>query len=180
MIIFKTGLLKLIIGWVAVFLIRLIPFRPPNFEPMLAAVMPYAKGYGLLGGLSFGFLGIIAFDAVTSGIGIWTLITAAAYGALGVGAYFFFKNREANTTNFVRYGILGTLLYDAATGLTIGPIFYGQPFMEALIGQIPFTLNHILGTIVFSIVLSPVLYHWIVKNESLEVSLSATKIHQAN
>lgn len=166
----RSGFIKLAIGWIAVFLIRLIPFRPPNFEPMLAAMMPYAKGYGALGGFAFGFLGIFVFDLATSGIGLWTLITAVAYGALGIGAYFFFRNRAASTVNFVGFGVIGTVLYDAATGLTIGPIFYGQPFMEALIGQIPFTLNHLLGTVIFSIVMSPALYWWVVSNEALEFS----------
>lgn len=175
-IILKTGWLKLAIGWLVVFLIRLIPFRPPNFEPMLAAMMPYAKGYGALGGFAFGFLGIVVFDLVTSGIGIWTAVTAFAYGALGIGAYFFFRSREASTANFVCFGIVGTILYDAATGLTIGPIFYHQPFMVALIGQIPFTLMHVLGTVVFSIVVSPVLYRWVVKNDALEIPAIASRL----
>ncbi|MEK7107312.1 MAG: hypothetical protein AAB899_03955, partial [Patescibacteria group bacterium] len=54
---------------------------------------------------------------------------------------------------------------------TIGPIFQGQPFMVALTGQIPFTLMHLLGTVVFATLLSPSLYRWVVTNESLEVSI---------
>jgi len=175
-IVLRTGWLKLLLGWIVVFLIRLIPFRPPNFEPMLAAMMPYAKGYGVLGGFAFGFLGIVVFDLVTSGLGIWTAVTAFAYGGLGIAAYFFFRNRAASVGNFVGFGIMGTIFYDALTGLTIGPLFYGQPFMLALIGQIPFTLMHVLGTVVFSVVVSPVLYRWVVKNDSLEISFIATRL----
>ena len=171
---FTTGWLKFAIGWSAVFLFRLIPFRPPNFEPMLATVMPFSKRFGLAGSFLFGFLGIVLFDAVTSGWGIWTAVTALSYGILGIAAHFFFKNRDASVGNFLTFGIVGTLLYDAATGLTIGPIFEGQPFMTALTGQIPFTIMHLLGTIVFSTILSPALYRWVVQNEVFEVSLIGT------
>lgn len=168
---FTTGWLKFVLGWSAVFLIRLIPFRPANFEPMLSVLMPFGKRYGLLGSFLFGFLGIMLFDAVTSGVGMWTLITAAAYGFLGVGAYFFFKKRKASTLNFLSFGIIGTLLYDAVTGLSIGPLFFGQSFMEALVGQIPFTLMHLLGTVIFSVVVSPVVYRWVVQNPRFEFSV---------
>jgi uncharacterized membrane protein len=137
---------------------------------MLATIMPFSKRYGLLGSFLFGFLGIILFDAVTSGWGIWTAVTAVAYGMLGAGSCLFFKNREATVKNFLSFGVVGTLFYDAVTGLTIGPIFQGQPFMVALTGQIPFTLMHLLGTIVFATLLSPALYRWVVANNSLEVS----------
>lgn len=166
---FTYGWLKYVIAWVAVFLIRLIPFRPPNFEPMLSAVMPFGKRYGVVGSFCFGFLGIIAFDAVTSGIGMWTFITAVSYGLLGIGAHFFFKGRKASILNFVGYGIVGTLVYDAVTGLTIGPLLYGQSLASAFVGQIPFTLMHLAGTVTFSIVVSPLLYRWVVRNDALEL-----------
>jgi len=167
---FTTGWLKYVIGWAAVFLIRLIPYRPPNFEPMLAVAMPFSKRYGLVGSFAFGFLGIALYDAVTSGLGMWTWITAAAYGLLGVGAHYYFKHRGATTLNFLIYGIIGTIAYDAVTGLSIGPLFFGQTFMSALTGQIPFTLMHLLGTILFSVTVSPVLYRWVIKNDTLEIS----------
>lgn len=166
-----TATLKFLIGWVAVFLFRLIPWRPPNFEPMLATVMPFSKRYGLFGSFAFGFFGIVLFDAVTSGWGVWTAVTALAYGVVGVGSHYFFKHRAASRLNFVGFGIVGVLFYDAVTGLTIGPIFNGQPFVVALTGQVPFTLMHLLGTIVFAVVLSPALYRWVVENESLEFAI---------
>ncbi len=166
---FQTGWFKFFIGWAVVFLFRLIPFRIPNFEPMLATVMPFSKRYGPLGSFLFGFLGIVIYDAFTSGWGMWTLVTSLAYGALGLGAYFFFKNRTASTKNFLKFGIVGTIAYDAVTGLTIGPLFNNQPFIVALAGQIPFTLLHLAGTIVFSVCLSPAIYKWVLQSEKLEI-----------
>src|SRR3990167_1898559 len=142
---FGTGSLKFIIGWAVVFLFRLIPFRPPNFEPMLSTVMPFSKRYGLVGSFLFGFLGIVLFDAVTSGWGSWTWVTAICYGILGIGAHHFFKDRAATARNFVAFGVPATLIYDAVT-MMIGPIFNNQSFTVALVGQVPFTLMHLAGT----------------------------------
>ena len=178
-LVLPTGWLKLVIGWATVFAFRLIPFRIPNVEPMLATVMPFSKRYGALGSFLFGFLGIALYDAVTSGLGIWTLVTAFAYGGLGLGAHFFFKNRDASVKNFLKFGVVGTIAYDAVTGLTIGPIFMGQPFMLALTGQIPFTILHLAGTIVFSIFLSPAIYRWVIQSEMLEIPVIIPLWHKA-
>src|SRR3989338_10595909 len=117
-----TGALKLVIGWTVVFLFLLLQFRPQKSEPMLATVMPFSKRYGPLGSFLFGFLGIVLFDAVTSGWGNWTWVTAICYGLLGLGAHYFFRNRSATVKNFLIFGIPGTILYDAIT-MMIGPIF---------------------------------------------------------
>jgi uncharacterized membrane protein len=170
-----TGSLKFALGWTAVFLFRLIPFRPPNFEPMLATVMPFSKRYGLLWSFSFGFFGIIMYDAVTSGWGMWTAATAISYGLLGVGAHLFFKNRDASIKNFLFFGIPATILYDAVT-MTIGPLFGNQLWVAALAGQVPFTLMHLLGTITFSTLLSPVLYRWVIQNDALELSFVVPRL----
>lgn len=167
--------LKFVIGWTAVFLFRLIPFRPPNFEPMLAVVMPFSKRFGVAGSFLFGFLGIVLYDAVTSGWGSWTWVTAICYGLLGVGAHYFFKNRDASVKNFLIFGIHATVAYDAVT-MMIGPIFSAQPLAVALTGQIPFTLMHLLGTVVFSVLLSPALYHWVVQNEMFELSFGRRSV----
>jgi uncharacterized membrane protein len=173
---FETGWLKFLIGWGAVFLFRLIPFRPPNVEPMLATIMPFSKSFGPLESFFFGFFGIVLFDGVTSGWGMWTLVTALCYGALGPAAHFYFKSRAASVGNFLRFGIVGTLAYDVVTGLIVGPLLTSQTFAVALVGQIPFTLLHLAGTVVFATLLSPALYRWVVRNESLEFSLFKNRV----
>ncbi len=167
-----SGTIKFILGWMAVFLFRLIllPVRPPNFEPLMGAMMPFSKRYGILATFSFGFFAIVIYDAVTSGWGIWTWVTAACYGLLGVGAYYFFKNREASVKNFLTFGIPATLLYDAVT-MMIGPLFSTQLWSVALLGQIPFTIMHLISTVFFATVLSPVLYRWVIQNDALEFSV---------
>lgn len=171
-----ASFVKFAIGWTAVFLFRLIPWRPPNFEPMLASVMPYSKRYGVAGSFLFGFLGIVLFDAVTSGWGVWTAVTALCYGTLGVAAHYFFRDRDASAKNFLLFGIPGTISYDAVTML-IGPAFAGQPLALALAGQIPFTLMHLAGTIAFSVLLAPALYRFLASDafEYAPAALAAAK-----
>lgn len=167
---FKNDWVKFIVGCVIVFAIRLIPFRVPNVEPLTATQMPFAKRFGWVFGFLFGFLNIIFFDAVTSGIGVWTWVTAVAFGVLGIGAAAFFKTREATRKNFLIFGVLGTIFYDAVTGLSIGPLFFGQSFVESLTGQIPFTMYHLAGNIAFSLLVSPLVYRWVVENKAFETA----------
>lgn len=159
---------KFIIGLISCLLIRLIPFRPPNVEPILATQMPFAKAYGSTVGFSFAFLSIIIFDITTGTLGYWSLLTAGTYGILGIWASFYFKNRKSNSLNYAKFAILGTFFFDAVTGLSIGPIFFAQPFLEALMGQIPFTLWHLLGNTSFALILSPALHRWIIENKKFE------------
>ena len=156
--------IKYIITFVSVFAIRLIPFRAPNVEPVMTAIMPFGKVYGWITAFSFGFLSIVFYDSVTSGLGIWTLVTAIAYGSLGVGAHYFFKNRSG-WKNYAVYAAVATVIYDAVTGLTVGPLFFHQSFIVSLVGQIPFTVMHLLGNVSFAIVLSPVIEKWVAKEE---------------
>lgn len=157
---FSSGHVKLAMSWLVVFLIRLIPLRLPNVEPTLAGAMPVSKRFGAVASFVFAFASIALYDLVTSSIGAWTYVDAFAYGAVGVASALYFKNHEASRLNFVGFGVAGTLAYDALTGLTVGPLAYHQPFMAALIGQIPFTLWHVAGTVVYALLLSPVLSAW--------------------
>ncbi len=167
----ETGVLKLLIGWTVVFLFRLIPFRPPNFEPMLATMMPFSKRYGALGTFLFGFLGVVLFDAATAGWGTWTWVTALCYGGLGVASFYYFQNREPTRANFIGFSVVGTLAYDAVT-MFIGPLFNAQPLALAISGQIPFTIMHLIGAVVYAAVLSPALYRWVVQSDVLVLKFS--------
>ena len=165
----KQSWLKLIGVFAFSLLFRLLPFRPPNVELILASQMPIAKTYGKLAGFLFGALSILAFDLMTGTIGPWTLITAPTYGVLGLFAAWYLKKR-VGTKHFVYFAIAGTLFYDAATGLTVGPLFFHQSFMVAVLGQIPFTLMHLLGNIAFALILSPFLVRFLQPQEKRIVS----------
>lgn len=162
---FKYG-----IGFLACLLIRLIPFRPPNIEPILATQMPFGKAYGKIAGFVFAFASIVLYDLVTMNVGVWTFITAIAYGLIGVWAAVYFRNRKNSSWNYAKFAIMGTLLFDIVTGLSVGPLFFNQPLMQALVGQIPFTAMHLVGNVGFAVILSPVLYRYVIENKKLETA----------
>ncbi len=159
---------KIILGFAVCFVFRLIPGRIPNIEPVLATQMPFSKVYGSSIAFMFGFMSIVLFDIVTMKVGIWTLITSVSYGVLGVWSVFFFKKREMKRINYVKFAILGTIFFDAVTGLTIGPLFFNQTFVQAFIGQIPFTILHLIGNVTFALIVSPLVYTYISTNKVLE------------
>lgn len=166
---YPHGSVKFFIGWMLCFVIRFLPFRPPNVEPVLSVQMPFAKRYGAIGAFVFGAMSIILFDLVTSGIGTWTIITSISYGLVGIGASVFFRNRKGTRTNYLTFGFLGVIFYDLVTGVLAGPIFFGQSAMVALMGQIPFTLYHLAGTGVLSIFVSPAIEKFVASNPRLEL-----------
>lgn len=145
---------------------RLIPLRIPNIEPILATTMPFSKAYGVLVGFSFAILSILFYDVVTGTLGIQTFFTTFAYGIVALWSASYFEKRKANVFNYVRFAIVGTLFFDAFTGLTVGPIFFHQSFTQSFVGQIPFTALHLLGNIVFAIILSPAIYDFLIKKKS--------------
>ena len=160
--------LKYVIGLLTVLFFRVVP-HPPNVEPVMSSMMPFSKKGGWIAGMIFCLIAIIGYDFLTGTLGVWSLFTAGAYAALGAFAGWFFKNRESKVKNYVLFAIIGTLLYDAVTGIGLGVLVFNQSFMTTLIGQIPFTLYHLMGNIVLSAVLSPLLYDWVVNNPKLDL-----------
>jgi uncharacterized membrane protein len=167
----KKNYFKYALVFVFCLLLRLIPFRAPNIEPILAAQMPFSRVYGNIAGFSFGFFSIVVYDLLTSTLGMWTLITATTYGLLGLWAVIYFnvkKNKKNNSLDYVKFAIMSTLLFDAVTGLSVGPLFFHQSFITAAFGQIPFTILHLTGNIAFAFILSPAIYNFAVKKKKLE------------
>lgn len=171
---------KMIIGWVLSFGLRLIPFRPPNVEPILSVQAPFTKHFGWIAGFVFAFLNIVLFDLVLGRLGLWTWITASAYGLLALFARWYFKKRKATAINFAIHAVYATLLYDALTGLTIGPIFFQQNFIGALSGQVSFTFYHLLGNVSLAYLFSPVIYKLLVTNPKLSFSYLKQKLVFSN
>jgi len=160
--------IKYILGWAAVFFVRLLPWRPPNVEPVLATLMPFAKEFGPGGAFLFGAASIALFDVAVGQVGQWTLITSLAYGTVGIGGWYYLRNRTPGIRAWTAYGIIGTLAYDALTGLTTGPLMFGQSLRDAVVGQIPFTLMHLAGTVALSLTLTPAIHRWVTTNERLQ------------
>jgi len=158
--------LKYGIVFLGVMLFRLLPFRAPNVEPLLSAVMPLTKRYGALEGVLFAVTSIVLYDLLTAGVGVWTWVTALAYAFLAIGAHYYFLNRQPTRGNFVTFSVLSVIAYDLFTGLTVGPLAYNQTFSAALVGQIPFTVLHLMGAVLFAVVMSPLLYRWLQASEA--------------
>lgn len=156
---------KFSLALVLCLLVRLIPLRAPNVEPILATIMPMSCAYGAFVGFSFAISSILLYDGLTGTLGVQTFFTAGAYGILGLWATSYFKKRQGNTMDYVTFAIFGTLLFDGLTGLTVGPIFFHQSFLGSLVGQIPFTALHLLGNISFAFILSPAIYNFLIKKK---------------
>jgi uncharacterized membrane protein len=164
----KKNYFKFVIALALCLLVRLIPFRAPNVEPILATAMPLGQAFGAFAGFSFGVLSIFLYDLITGTLGMHTLFTAGAYGLLGLWSVNYFRNKKVNAWGYVKFAIVGTLFYDALTGLTIGPIFFHQSFSQAFYGQIPFTALHLAGNTIFAYVLSPGIYNFLIRKKKKE------------
>ncbi len=159
---------KFAFGVIFCLLFRLIPFRAPNVEPILATMMPVGRAYGMFAGFSFAVLSILLYDLLTGTLGMQTFFTAGAYGIIGLWSAHYFANHQADAWGYARFAVIGTLFFDAVTGLTVGPIFFHQSFVESFIGQIPFTALHLIGNVSFAFILSPAIYNFMIEKKKKE------------
>lgn len=167
-----AGMPKYIAGFLGTLLFRLLsPFMGLwNISPLMATELAGSKAYGPWVGGIYGALSIAMLDILVGKAGSWTVITAVTYGCVGVLGAYFLKIRHATAWNFVLASIIGTLFFDFMTGILMGPLMYNQPWMEAIVGQIPFTIRHLAGNILFAGVLAPWFYRNIMENQKWELS----------
>ena len=112
---------------------------------------------------------MVSFDLITGFIGMWTLLTAATYGCLGLLFYFMYKRmKKVDLKRYVGSGILGVLIFDFVTGVLGAPIMFGMTMEMALIGQLPFTLLHLLTVTGYIIIITPLLDKHILNNKNLD------------
>lgn len=178
----KKGMI-MIVALVAALLLRLLPFRPPNVEPILATQMPFAKVFGPWFAFFFAFSSVFLYDMITQTVGVWTVIVAGVYGLIGVGTAWYVSHKTLTKKHYVGMAVVGTLVFDVLTGFTIGPLFFGQPLLVAIIGQIPFTAIHMASNVLLAVVLSPVLekyLHHSMSEETKIVSLPTIIHHKQN
>ncbi len=155
--------LKIFTVFLGCLLFRLIPFRAPNVEPIMASIMPVSKKYGAIFGFFFGFLSIYIYDLLTN-FGPWTWFTGITYGLIGFISYFYFEKIRASAFNFAVFAFMATIVYDLITGVLFAPLFH-ESMLTALIMQIPFTALHLAGNIGFAITLSPILNKWLLSEQ---------------
>jgi len=173
------GSIKILTSFAVVMFLRLIPWRMPNLEGVMTTLMPVSKGFGGLTAFFYAALSMALFDVITGYVGPWTILTALTYGIVGLASAAYFRNRALNRKNAVGFAVVATFFYDAITGVLGGPLMFGQSFVSAFIGQIPFTAYHLLGNIVLAFVLSPVLAQFVLDNPKLEVGVLWGKIRGA-
>ena len=161
-------------------------------EPITATMMPFGKTFGALGGFAFGFLSIVLYDLILQAVNIpafgvqttfgeWTFVTGIAFGLLGAASHYFFRNKKGTPLQYALFAIPATIGYDLLTGVIYSPLRYPDTsFTEAFTGQIPFTVNHLISSIVLALVISPLIQRWITENPALELSSLLNKTDQTS
>ncbi len=89
-------------------------------------------------------------------VGLWTFTGMLTWGLVGL----LFSTQKPNGSpfTFAKLGVAGTLIFDAITGVLLSPLLWGMPFADALVGQIPFTIKHLLGITAVSFILAPLIF----------------------
>ena len=157
---------KIFLIFLGCLLLRLVPFRAPNLEPIMASIMPIGpactgrRKYGAIVGFLFGFLSIFFYDCLTH-FGSWTWVAGITYGLVGAVSRFYFSKFKSSVFNFAVFAVCATIFYDLVTGVLFAPIFH-QTILSALVLQIPFTVLHLAGNNGFALTISPILSRWLV------------------
>jgi len=154
-------------------LLRIIP----NNDPIMGCMLPFSRQDKWWQGALFALVTMVSFDLMTSGIGIWTLVTAGTYAALGLAFHFTYKRiSKVKLRHYLGSGIIGVLAFDFITGVLFGPAMFGMTFTQAFLGQLPFTAMHLLTATAFILIITPALDTSIVSNPALEDSAVISKI----
>lgn len=74
------------------------------------------------------------------------------------------------------FAIAATIFFDLLTGVLLGPVLFGGSMREAFIGQIPFTVKHLLGNIFLAATVSPAIDRWAVSNRQLELGWKMARV----
>jgi hypothetical protein len=166
--------LKFLVSLVLILVVRMLPL-PANFEPITATIMPYSRRMTMWVSMLLAVLSIFLYDLISGSFGVWSAFTAGSYALLCLFFAWVLKNKANNPMMYVLWGCVGTVLYDVVTALVISSGIYGQGVVEVLVMQVPFTINHLLSTIVTGFLLSPVIDRWLVSGEEISFKVFSQK-----
>lgn len=170
------GIVKFLIGMFFANLIRLFKFIPNN-DPIMAITLPFSKQKKLHQSVLFPLLTMISFDIITNSLGVWTIVTSLTYALLGLFFYFYFsKLKKESIFSYLKAGSIGVIIFDFITGVLAMPFMFGMTFEQAFIGQIPFTIMHLITVGFYVIIVTPLIDKHVVKNSNLNDNLLLEKI----
>jgi len=159
---FKLALSVLIAN--AIRLLRVIP----NNDPIMSMALPFSRRGSALTSFVFPLITMVSFDLVTGLVGPWTLVTGLTYGLIGLSFHYYLKDKDkVGIKRYLGCGALGVLAFDFVTGVLATPLLFGMTFEAAFMGQIPFTLMHLLTTSCFILIVTPLLDKQVLLNERL-------------
>jgi hypothetical protein len=153
-------MLKSLLLWVLCLGVRLAPWRPANVEPILACLLPLSRRAHLWVSLVFPASLLLAQDVVQGALGIWTPWTMLAYSLCGLAAWAVRSSVRQHWFMDAALGAALALTFDVLT-LPMGPLLWGQSWVETVVGQVPFSLRHALGAAVSCGLTSTVLQRWL-------------------
>ena len=163
----KYNIFKLVVSLLIANGIRLLKIIPNN-DPIMSMALPFSRRSSPLTSFAFPFITMISFDFITGYLGIWTVVTGVTYGMLGILFHYVLKDREkVGIKHYLGLGVMGVLVFDFVTGVVATPFLFGMSFMTALVGQVPFTAMHLLTTIGFILVITPLLDKQVLLNKKL-------------
>jgi hypothetical protein len=167
----RSNFLKLTLSLLIANGIRLLRIIPNN-DPIMSMALPFSRRSSVLTSFAFPFVTMVSFDIVTGYVGAWTLVTGITYGLIGISFHYFLKDKsEVGIKTYLGCGILGVLVFDFITGVLATPLMFPpMTFETALIGQIPFTIMHLLTTSVFILIITPLLDKQVLLNPKLDDS----------
>ncbi|MFH1392053.1 MAG: hypothetical protein ABIH20_07105 [Candidatus Diapherotrites archaeon] len=157
-----------LIGFLAANFYRLLRVFP-NSDPLMGFILPAAKTSWWKAPL-FAFASILIFDIFTSGIGLWTWVTSVTYAFVALGFHFFLKEKKSSLKLFISSGAIGVLIFDFITGPIMSSFLFKQSFLITLLGQIPFTVMHLISVVFGIVIISPFYDAEIMKEVSQMVS----------
>ncbi len=150
-----------LVGWVLLASVAGVGLKAAGAPPNVELLMPFVLSAGLAGGPVAGFLvGLstrAAYDVYLGWAGWWTLLTAPSYAIAGLFiGYVGLKRKALGRWEMALLAGAATIVYDVVSMLAFG-LPFGIPLLNLVVGQIPFSIAHVGGNMLFCFLIAPTL-----------------------
>ncbi len=125
---------------------------PGNFNLIFGLQLFLAQYFGPMALGTWTAFNIFSYDLLTESLGFWSVVTSSSYFLVSLLTKFFInshklkliKHQNYSFINFLKFTLLITIFYDLVTAST-GPLFFNQGWCTMLVGQVPFTVVHVIS-----------------------------------